>query len=71
MAFVVIRQCCQYNLQRLIINIAMCFFMSCRSYFIVFLCFILLLLFSYAEQGVDTFLLFACDDPGYDPSHSS
>ena len=36
---VMIKQCCQYNLQRLTmtINIAMCFFMSCLNYFIVFL----------------------------------
>ena len=33
---VMIRQCCQYNLQRLTINIAMCFFMSCLNYVIVF-----------------------------------
>ena len=33
---VMIRQCCQYNLQRLTINIAMCFFMSCLNYLIVF-----------------------------------
>ena len=29
---VMIRQCCQYNLRRLTINIAMCFFMSCLNY---------------------------------------
>ena len=32
---VMIRQCYQYNLQRLTINIAMFFFMSCLNYFIV------------------------------------
>ena len=47
---VMIRQCCQYNLQRLTINIAMCFFMSCLNCFIVFMGFFLLLFF-YAEEG--------------------
>ena len=31
-----IRQCYQYNLQRLTINLVMCFFMSCLNYFIGF-----------------------------------
>ena len=52
-----IRQCFQYNLQRLTINLAMCFFMSCLNYFI----FVVFVCFFYAEQGVDTFLLFGCD----------
>ena len=33
--------------------------------------FFVFLLFLYAEQPVDTFLLFGCDDPAYDPSHLS
>ena len=43
---VMIRQCCQYNLQRLTINIAMCFFMSCLNYLIV----VFFFLSFYAEQ---------------------
>ena len=31
---VMIKQCCQYNIQILTINIAMCFFMSCLNYLI-------------------------------------
>ena len=39
--------------------------------FFVFVVVVVVVVVFYAEQPIDIFLLFGCDDPAYDPSHSS